>query len=82
MNADWLEIKSQVNGVISQAQSVKCLADDANYSCTLAITEACSLHGAIKKLTTVTRNLQTTIDARIEATERSGDGMGDGMGDG
>lgn len=59
------------SNVASQAQSVKSLADDANSSGTLSITEACSLYEGIKKLTNVTRNLQTTIDALNEATERS-----------
>jgi hypothetical protein len=55
----------------SQAQSVKSLADDANSSGNLPIIEVCSLREGIKKLTYITFNLQTTIDALNEATERS-----------
>ena len=59
------------NTITSQAQSVKSLADDANSSGNLPITEVCSLREGIKKLTNITFNLQSTIDALNEATERS-----------
>ena len=59
------------NAITSRAQSIKSLADDANPSDGLSTTEVCSLHEGMKKLTEVTRNLQTTIDVLNEATERS-----------
>jgi hypothetical protein len=58
------------NTIISEAQSVKSLADDASSSGNLPLT-VCSLHEGIKKLTNITFNLQSTIDALNEATERS-----------
>jgi hypothetical protein len=59
------------NTITSQAQSVRSLADDANSSGDISITEVCSLRDGIKKLTNITFNLQSTIDALNEATERS-----------
>ncbi|KAF3126287.1 hypothetical protein TWF703_010545 [Orbilia oligospora] len=57
--------------ITSQAQCVKSLADDAKSSVKLPITEVCSLREGIKKLTDITFNLQSTINALNEATERS-----------
>lgn len=59
------------NTLTSQARSVKSLAGDANSSGNLPLTEVCSLHEGIKKLTNITFNLRTTIDALNEVTERS-----------
>jgi hypothetical protein len=59
------------NANISQAQCVKSLADDANSSSKLSVTEIYSLREASEKLTDVVFNLETTIDAVREATERS-----------
>ena len=59
------------NTITSKAQSVKSLVDDANSSGNLPMTEVCSLREGIKKLTNITFNLQSTIDALNEATERS-----------
>lgn len=59
------------NTITSQAGSVKFLSDDANSSGDLRITEVCSLHEGIKKLTNITFILQSTIYALNEATERS-----------
>lgn len=59
------------NTVTSQAQSVKSLADDATSSGNLPIAEVCSLREGIKQLTNITFNLQSTVDALNEATERS-----------
>ena len=59
------------NTFTPQVQSVKSLADDANSSGDLPITEVCSLREGIKKLTNITFNLGATIDALNEAMERS-----------
>ncbi|MCJ1395427.1 hypothetical protein MMC18_008313 [Xylographa bjoerkii] len=59
------------NTITSQAQSFKSLADDVISSGNLSITEVCSLHKGIKKLTDITFNIGTTVDALNEATERS-----------
>ncbi|KIW22040.1 uncharacterized protein PV07_12558 [Cladophialophora immunda] len=52
-----------------QAQSINSLSNDANSSGVLS--EAYSLHEGIKKLTSITHNLQTTVETLTEATERS-----------
>lgn len=59
------------NPITSQAQSVKSLADDANSSGNLPLTEVCSLREGVQQLTNITFNLQSTIDALNEAMERS-----------
>lgn len=64
-------ILQAANAITSKAQSFKSLAIDANSSDCLSITEACSLHGGIKKLTKTTCNLQATIDSLNEVTEHS-----------
>lgn len=59
------------NIIISQARYIKSVADAANSSGNLPITEVCSLLDGIKKLTNITINLTTTIETLNEATESS-----------
>ncbi|KAH8723868.1 hypothetical protein GQ44DRAFT_709744 [Phaeosphaeriaceae sp. PMI808] len=57
--------------LISQAQYIKSVADDANSSGNLPITEVCSLHGGIKKLANIAGNLTRTINTLNKTTESS-----------
>jgi hypothetical protein len=64
-------LSRSANTVTSQAQSIRSLADDANFSHKLPITEICSLRGGITKLANNTIGLQSTIDALNDAAEHS-----------
>jgi hypothetical protein len=69
---DAVQMLVQSTSIInSQARCIKSVADDANSSGELPITEVCSLHVGTKKLANIAINLRTTIDALNEATERS-----------
>lgn len=53
----------------SQAQYIKSLTDDANFSINLSIPEVFSLHGVIRKLANLAMNLESTVDALTEWEE-------------
>lgn len=59
------------NSVASQVQSVKSLANYANSAEPLSVSEACSLHGEIKKLEKSSSNIQAALDALHKATHHS-----------